>query len=327
MDDDTSAGYDIQISSSFKETWDDLTPAARVLLVQATVLTMFLVAFGAFSIVVGALQPDFLDMSKTVAYALVLIVSAIFLLYFAYDGVINENKYEVAAFLAVTYLLATRIGWMFITGRWIDSTRNLPLYIALNYAALAMFVLNVLFAVPNTIYTVRAWKSFGWKMYRNVGTDRELKEKFRVYQIFLSLLKVDLQFNISLVVLGGFFIFQNVANADLWVNIVMVIVTIVWTFLANYAIRQEQFKLFILVCAFAVVEPTYIIYKMVTLFGPSGQLVVDNPRILFAISGALSIAERILLFFFIVRCYRNWGPGALKNKVFDRIEKLHDDSH
>jgi len=199
-------------------------------------------------------------------------------MYFAFDGVhivlyyrslicakvVNENKYETAAFLFVSYMLLTRIAFMWVTGKFFDDTRVLPLYIALNYAALAMLVLSVLFVIPNTIYTYRAWKSFGWKMYRNVGTDRILKgiklmeknnnvclttmnmcselfancfsDKFRIYQIFLSLLKVDLQFNCMLVVLGGFFIFASVKDAMLWINVCVVIVTIFWTMVAVQAV-------------------------------------------------------------------------------------------
>lgn len=45
-----------------------------------------------------------------------------------------------------------------------------------------------------------------------------------------------MQFNLSLVVLGGFLLF-DIHSATLWLNVVVVLLTFVWAFGANRAVR------------------------------------------------------------------------------------------
>lgn len=53
------------------------------------------------------------------------------------------------------------------------------------------------------------------------------------YQIFLSLLKIDLQFNLSLVALGGFSLYASVDDPTLWLSVGMCTVTVLFNILAS----------------------------------------------------------------------------------------------
>jgi hypothetical protein len=55
--------------------------------------------------------------------------------------------------------------------------------------------------------------------------------------MFLSALKLDLQFTVCIVVLGGFFLYPSVNDATLWFSVVMGVITIPWGLLANAAVR------------------------------------------------------------------------------------------
>lgn len=60
------------------------------------------------------------------------------------------------------------------------------------------------------------------------------------YQFFISVLKLDVQFNFSLVVLSGAFLFDIRASYAFWINIAVVGFTILWSIFVTVAVRATQ---------------------------------------------------------------------------------------
>ena len=80
---------------------------------------------------------------------------------------------------------------------------------------------------------------------------------FRDYQRYLTAVKVDLQFNLGLVTLGGFLLF-DIHDATLWLNVIVLLLTFVWAWGSVKAVRLQcvmllcilLFVLFCFVCCF-----------------------------------------------------------------------------
>lgn len=59
---------------------------------------------------------------------------------------------------------------------------------------------------------------------------------FRDYQIFLSVLKVDLQFGVSLILMSGFFLLPT-ESYQLWINITVIFLSFAWAAWGWQAVR------------------------------------------------------------------------------------------
>ena len=110
--------------------WKSLTNFCKGLLIVCIIQTIILIGFSIASMVMfSARLSDQNDIYKEIAYGLLVIVSSIFFIYFAFDAVrsffrhesrvlmppdqvMNENKFEMVAFAAVSILL-TVIAYMF----------------------------------------------------------------------------------------------------------------------------------------------------------------------------------------------------------------------
>lgn len=312
---------------SAREVWRDLTRSARLLLILTLVLGVILIVFGLYTIVVGFyinLFTTFQEVAKTIGYALLQLVATAFLVYFAFDGVVNENPYETGAFILTSYLVLIRVGFQAVTGylypvvirSGIEHSVSLG---ALTIAATVVSALTLALLVPLTILTHIVFRQFGFKMYRVVGSNRVLRESYRIYQMFLSFIKIDLQLGIMLIILSGFFIFRSAENYALWMNLLVIMFTVVWVILSNLAVRRENRKLVALCLAFSLIEPLYILYRVVDIYvDPCENRTVERP--LFIVSGLLGITCRILVIVYFMRAVRNFGADGLRKHVFDRAD-------
>jgi hypothetical protein len=118
--------------------------------------------------------------------------------------------------------------------------------------------------------------------------------------VFLSLMKVDLQFGVSLVMLSGFFLFTVSSSVALWLNVVVIVLSFAWAILGWQMVIRELRWGMVLVFLFAVAEPAYIIYKIIAFYAPmlfpasERTNCTYSPCILFTVSGASRVLRVVL---------------------------------
>eukprot|EP00698_Gefionella_okellyi_P014879 TRINITY_DN4146_c0_g2_i1.p1 TRINITY_DN4146_c0_g2~~TRINITY_DN4146_c0_g2_i1.p1 ORF type:complete len:378 (+),score=70.49 TRINITY_DN4146_c0_g2_i1:69-1202(+) len=301
--------------------WQVLTPWGKRMLYIAIVQTLLLILY---SIAVMVLN-KYIDgedsrlFNKDIAYGVLLIVSSLFFVYFAFDGVINENKFEMSAFALVSVLLTIRVIFMYTTAKTTYNTiisnssstaEMMQLAPVSLYLTIAIMIVICVFQVLLGLLFVKAWRGFGWKLYRTVGANKSLKSYFQDYQVFLSLLKIDMQFGVSLVLLGGFFLFDATSSVALWINVGVIVLTIFWAIFGWQLVIREVKIGMIFWFLFVVATPAYIIYKVVGFYKPSPEIdCVYAPCILFTLSGAATILFRAALVLYAIKCYRNFDKG------------------
>lgn len=159
------------------------------------------------------------------------------------------------------------------------------------------------------------------------------------------MLKLDVQFGVSLILLAGFFLFNAATSVALWINVSVIALAFLWAILGWQAVRlartrvracayrrvalsraraqiiRENKVLLVFYFLFMVAEPAYIVYKVlqfytcpVNLDGSCSRCgecfdCVYIPCILFTVSGALAIVLRVVLLVFTVYCVRNFNKG------------------
>eukprot|EP00698_Gefionella_okellyi_P002996 TRINITY_DN12823_c0_g1_i1.p1 TRINITY_DN12823_c0_g1~~TRINITY_DN12823_c0_g1_i1.p1 ORF type:complete len:382 (+),score=54.63 TRINITY_DN12823_c0_g1_i1:67-1212(+) len=252
--------------------------------------------------------------TQELAYGLVVIVNSIFFVYFAFDAIFNENRFELSAFALTSLVLCGRLVWFFVSerGLWLQNT----LQRIVEWMALACMVVVIIMQLLIIWFSVQAWRAFGWKMWKEIrNADKSLLYAFGNYQAYLSALKIDLQFGCSLLILAAFFLYDPSTSYALYVVIAVIVLSFVWAFYGRYCIRREWRLGMIPFLLFCLAEPTYIIYKIVQLYGtpntPSDiyEDCTYVPCLAFAVYGSAAIIIRLLLFFFAIRCWRRFDRG------------------
>eukprot|EP00698_Gefionella_okellyi_P002012 TRINITY_DN1189_c0_g1_i1.p1 TRINITY_DN1189_c0_g1~~TRINITY_DN1189_c0_g1_i1.p1 ORF type:complete len:430 (-),score=81.56 TRINITY_DN1189_c0_g1_i1:2129-3376(-) len=294
----------------------------RVVVIETIILIAFSIAvtimFRYASVSAGVVHDDFF--MKELAYSLVAIVNVLFFLYFAFDGVLYENKFEMAAFGLTSILLTTRVVFFYATEKGdLHHLEHSVWYTPILALALAVMCATLLLQFVIAVLFLLTWRAFGWKMWKQVqSADKLLLSAFSNYQTFMSILKIDFQFAVSLLVLGGFFLFEGTANTSyaLYLDIVVVVLSGIWA-VCGWQIMRREFRFAVIpFIGWFIVEPSYIVYKIATFY-PHTAL-IDPPRYAncdyipcatFTVYGVSAILIRVVLFIMSVRCVRNFDMG------------------
>lgn len=110
------------------------------------------------------------------------------------------------------------------------------------------------------------WKEFGWKVYKFLGADRQIKRIFFHYQIFLSLLRFDFYFCVGFSAQLVYFVLQGNKVVEYFLTIAAVPLGILLLIGGHFAARKENKWLmfaFMLGCVCAAV---YFAYKLFRIY-------------------------------------------------------------
>lgn len=125
---------------------------------------------------------------------------------------------------------------------------------------------------------------------------------------------------VSLVMLSGFFLFSATQSVALWLNVAVIIVSFFWAALGWQMVIREMRIGMIFVFAFSIVEPVYIVYKIVSFYGPVSLRPDDGctytPCIMFTLFGIAAIILRGLVVVFAIKCMMNFDRGMKKGIAF-----------
>jgi len=238
-------------------------------------------------------------------YSILMLFNSVVLFLFALDGVVNENAFELVAFVLVTLSVTGIITYQFFWFREGTETDVL----------LVRFISVCVFTPVNIVLSIFVYRNFGWFVYRKIGASIHMIDMYRVYQQTISLLKVDLQFGVNLVMVAWFFLTTELENYELYMNIVVIVLTFVWAGLGWASVRMEKKVGIGIFFAFAPIQPAYIIYKLIKLH--------SSPKDVYApliySMGSASIISRIMSVIWVIRCTVNFGNGM------DRIFRKEDE--
>mmetsp|Transcript_40061 Transcript_40061/g.64246 ORF Transcript_40061/g.64246 Transcript_40061/m.64246 type:complete len:347 (+) Transcript_40061:61-1101(+) len=234
------------------------------------------------------------------AYAIIWIVSATAMLYFVFDCVKREDHFTLWTSVIVHGVV---MGYAIYVS--FDASVKASMGSYFQQLALATGIETVVVQLLLIAAAYRVHDSFGWYIHRRVGPDLHLQKIFRVYNIFYSLLKLDFVVSLLICILASFLVLRELEtildSVALGVNFFMLIV-------GNYGVREEVRIIVYILFVFSFILPSYIGYKLVSLYG--------NPDFgVFLISGFVSVVIRATLLTYTCKALGNFGQG-LREYVF-----------
>jgi len=194
-------------------------------------------------------------------YSLLLLISALFCVFYVFNGVLRERQYEIYAFVGAVLLVL--------------------IYCILDYALnpsgrsfikLVRLCFGSVLAPLNIGLAIVVARQFGWLEFRIVGASEALQQMYRQLCFFLSLQRFDLQAAASFLIL----VLKNGSGQlDLEEKVTLGIgvpILIICFALGFYAVLREIKGLVYLLVFLSLIEPTYVIYKLIVVYTLNSEL-------------------------------------------------------
>jgi len=232
-------------------------------------------------------------------YAIIFFISLFFFLLFAFDGVLNENMGMIVAFALDALIVAGVSIFAFLNDSYFNDGKESNI--------LAQMIISVICLL---IYAALGWfiyLAFGWKIFMKVGHDKEMRARYKIYQVFVTLMKFDIQLGVVLVSMAGLFLLSG-DPSELGLVIGAMLVTVVWAFVGWYGTLKENLNFLYFFYAMATVEPAYVIYKISWTFIYFDRFTNIPIRLIIA-AVVIALLSRILLLVTNYRCISNFGQG------------------
>lgn len=228
-----------------------------------------------------------------VVYAVLLIISVLFFIAFAWDAVWNENSIQLVTFFFFS-LLMTAYAFVQLVGDF-SSALLITQFLVLFLGEIGIFILGY-----------KVYSEFGWKVYKKVGADPRMRNLFLDFLILMTLIKLDFALAIILIA-------QNTAIAlkpndpEFALNICAVLVVVALSCSIVLGARTESNPAMYLFFALSPLEPAYILFKIVRFL--TVPRFSQLPRVQLISSGIVAIILRIILVVFAIKLMLNFGKG------------------
>ncbi|KAL0481093.1 golgi apparatus membrane protein [Acrasis kona] len=243
------------------------------------------------------------------------------MLYFAMEAVLNENVFQLVAYLVAS---AVQVGGIIYAAvdSWTNSIIDKPsrwTNLATACVVTLCFLLQLLMAIP-------LYKRFGWKMYHLIGTNENLIKQYRVYSVFVTMLKLDLLFTLEIALIGFFYVtYDNVIPSYTGLGIGLILTLFSSPIVLYFGVNRENFILCSIFLVWCLGMPGYTIYKIIEIWMKdkfhkhAGSFSDNTIRGLLTIIVAVALFVRCILMATLTTTMKNFGKG-LKN-VLDGTHK------
>ncbi|XP_077998080.1 uncharacterized protein LOC144451169 [Glandiceps talaboti] len=239
-------------------------------------------------------------------FAILILINAVFILYYTLDGVFRERAFELAAFviavgIIIVYCITNYIGTFDEDKINVVKLSRLVLIGALGPIDIGLGI----------VLTIQYYKSRNL-IFRTVGANTEMQDMCSLMFFFEAVLKFDLQLQISIVVLILSTTGVTVTTIEISILVIGLIYCCIWVIVGYFAVRRESKPLAWIFLITSILEPVYLVYKMIDLGNNWSNFTKHDAMylaIITIICAVFALVVRVVAVITMVKVYKNFGKG------------------
>ncbi|XP_038074829.1 uncharacterized protein LOC119742735 isoform X2 [Patiria miniata] len=271
--------------------------------------------------------------SPDVTFAIVLLLTLSFCLFYVLNGIFGERPYELIIFIVGTLIMMiyciVNYAQTINPSPAEQPTEQPPLKQYEKDIKLARLIIVVAIGPVNIVLgsiIAREYYLSRNLIFRTVGANIELQDLCSRIFFTESLFKIDLQLELTLVILVLKTGLMDWTTLEVVVLVVGVVYSIFWCGLGFLSMYKENKIMVYVLLAFSWCEPAYIIYKLVDVGLDWDKF--QNAKLIPAaiiIASVLGLLVRVAVCGFMVYVYKNFDRG-MREKAYGKVprKKLHE---
>ncbi|KAJ3090076.1 hypothetical protein HK102_004752 [Quaeritorhiza haematococci] len=182
------------------------------------------------------------------------------------------------------------------------------------YEMIIIFLMAI-FCIGWIVITQRLYKVFGWSIFKELGADIAVRNRLKLFHIYIMLLKLDVFF------LTGFSIqylvlvtLQSGTNnqTDFWIHVAVAIpVNLGLLILGYYAVTRESNIMMSLMLVGLSGGIAYLVSKLVDIYTTEDPKKYASSMRSLTFFESITLALCIATFVLAILCFRNFGKGLM----------------